>query len=176
MGKNVNFRRLEIFVIGSGLIGLGGAALITSVRIFDPAGFHPFQHTFLIWVMVLFGGAGSNLGAIFGAVAIYIIWTMSEPVTLVSVRNCKQLRLNVVWLGSPLGLYGASSTNARIYSRTDNRSSASLCTERSDPRADTQGFITPSALCHSQTLEVLIPQKQWRRSAIVLEIIFSQIT
>ena len=83
MGKNVNFRRLQIFVIGSGLIGLGGAALITSVRIFDPAGFHPFQHTFLIWVMVLFGGAGNNLGAIFGAVAIYIIWTMSEPVTLV---------------------------------------------------------------------------------------------
>ncbi len=82
MGKDVNFRRLEIFVLGSGLIGLGGAALITFTRIFDPAGFHPLKHTFLIWVMVLVGGAGSNLGAIFGATAIYIIWTMSEPLTL----------------------------------------------------------------------------------------------
>jgi len=82
MGKNVSFRRLEIFVLGSGLIGLGGAALISFTRIFDPAGFHPLKHTFLIWVMVLVGGAGSNLGAIFGAIAIYITWTMSEPLTL----------------------------------------------------------------------------------------------
>ena len=32
--------------------------------------------------MVLVGGAGCNLGAIFGAIAIYITWTMSEPLTL----------------------------------------------------------------------------------------------
>ncbi len=82
MGKDVNFRRLEIFVLGSALIGIGGAALITFARIFDPAGFHPLRHTFLIWVMVLVGGAGNNLGAIFGAMAIYILWTMSEPLTL----------------------------------------------------------------------------------------------
>ena len=82
MGKDVNFRRLEIFVLGSGLIGIGGAALITFARIFDPAGFHPLKNTFVIWVMVLVGGAGSNLGAIFGATAIYIIWIMSEPMTL----------------------------------------------------------------------------------------------
>lgn len=82
MGKDVNFRRLEIFVLGSGLIGIGGAALTTFGRIFDPAGFHPLKNTFVIWVMVLVGGAGSNLGAIFGATAIYIIWTMSEPLTL----------------------------------------------------------------------------------------------
>ena len=82
MGKDINFRRLEIFVLGSTLIGIGGAALITFSRIFDPAGFHPLHHTFLIWVMVIIGGAGSNAGAIFGAVGIYIIWTMSEPLAL----------------------------------------------------------------------------------------------
>ena len=85
MGKDVNFRRLEIFVLGSGLIGIGGAALITFARIFDPAGFHPLKNTFVIWVMVLVGGAGSNLGAIFGATAIYIIWIMSEPMTPVCI-------------------------------------------------------------------------------------------
>ena len=83
MGKDVNLRRLEIFVVGSGLIGIGGGALITFSRIFDPSGFSPLHHTFLIWVMVILGGAGNNLGAIFGAVAIYVIWTMAEPVTLV---------------------------------------------------------------------------------------------
>ena len=82
MGKNVNRRRLEIFVVGSVIIGIGGAALITFARIFDPSGFTPLHHTFLVWVMVIIGGAGNNLGAIFGAVAVYIIWTMSEPLTL----------------------------------------------------------------------------------------------
>lgn len=82
MGKDINFRRLQIFVVGSGLIGLGGAALITFARIFDPAAFTPLHHTFLVWVMVLVGGSGNNLGAIFGAVAVYIIWLMGEPVTL----------------------------------------------------------------------------------------------
>ena len=82
MGKNINFRRLEIFVLGSGLIGLGGAALVTFSRIFDPSGFTPLKHTFVVWVMVLVGGAGNNTGAIFGAIAVYIIWVMSEPITL----------------------------------------------------------------------------------------------
>ena len=83
MGKDVNFRRLEIFVFGSALMGIGGAVLVTFSRIFDPSGFAPLHHTFIVWVMVILGGAGNNLGAIFGAVAIYIIWTMAEPVTLV---------------------------------------------------------------------------------------------
>ena len=82
MGKDVNRRRLEIFVLGSVLIGIGGAALVTFSRIFDPSGFTPLHHTFLVWVMVIIGGAGNNLGAIFGAVAVYIIWTMSEPLAL----------------------------------------------------------------------------------------------
>ncbi len=82
MGKDVNYRRLQIFVLGSGLMGLGGAALLTFARIFDPAGFTPLKHTFLVWVMVLVGGSGNNLGAIFGAVGVYIIWLMGEPFAL----------------------------------------------------------------------------------------------
>lgn len=82
MGKDVNARRLEIFVLGNIIIGLGGAALITFARIFDPQGFTPLNHTFLIWVMVILGGAGNNLGAIFGALFVYCIWVMSEPAAL----------------------------------------------------------------------------------------------
>jgi branched-chain amino acid transport system permease protein len=32
--------------------------------------------------MVILGGAGNNRGAIFGAVLVYIIWTISQPVAL----------------------------------------------------------------------------------------------
>ena len=82
MGKDVNRRRLEMFVLGNVIIGVGGAALVTFTSIFDPAGFTPLNHTFLIWVMVILGGSGNNLGTIFGALLVYIIWTMSEPAAL----------------------------------------------------------------------------------------------
>ncbi len=82
MGKNVDGRRLEIFVLGAMLMGLGGAVLVHFTSIFDPSGFVDLNHTFLIWVMVILGGAGNNRGAIFGAVFVYIVWTMSEPAAL----------------------------------------------------------------------------------------------
>ena len=82
MGKDVNRRRLEIFIFGCMLIGLGGAVLITFTGVFDPAGFIDLNHTFLVWVMVILGGSGNNRGAIFGALLVYIIWTMSEPLAL----------------------------------------------------------------------------------------------
>ena len=82
MGKDINRRRLEMFIVGNFIIGLGGAALITFTTIFDPSSFAPLNHTFLIWVMVILGGAGNNLGTIFGALLVYVIWIMSEPVAL----------------------------------------------------------------------------------------------
>ena len=82
MGKDVNRRRLEILVLGNIIIGIGGAALITFSSIFDPGSFQPLNHTFLIWVMVILGGAGNNLGTILGALIIYVVWVMSEPATL----------------------------------------------------------------------------------------------
>lgn len=82
MGKDVNRRRLEMFVLGNVIIGIGGAALVTFSSIFDPSAFVPLNHTFLIWVMVILGGAGNNLGTVFGVVLVYVIWTMSEPAAL----------------------------------------------------------------------------------------------
>lgn len=82
MGKNVNKRRLEVFVFGSVLMGIGGSVLASFNGIFDPSGFIPLNHTFLIWVMVILGGSGNNLGTLFGAVFVYVIWTMSAPVAL----------------------------------------------------------------------------------------------
>ncbi|HBP40614.1 MAG: ABC transporter permease subunit [Vreelandella alkaliphila] len=82
MGKNINKRRLEIFVLGCILMGLGGGMLGTFNSLFDPQGYLPLNHTFLVLVMVILGGPGNNLGTIFGAVAVYIIWIMSEPLAL----------------------------------------------------------------------------------------------
>jgi len=93
MGKDVNGRRLEVFIIGSVLMGIGGAALVTFSSIFDPSGFIPLHHTFLIWVMVILGGAGNNLGTLIGTVIVYVVWVMSEPATLAVFEAVKYLGL-----------------------------------------------------------------------------------
>ncbi|MGN6549950.1 MAG: branched-chain amino acid ABC transporter permease [Pararhizobium sp.] len=82
MGKDVTRRRLQIFILGCVPMGVGGAMLIHFAQIYDPSAFLDLNHTFLIWVMVILGGAGNNRGAIFGAVFVYIVWTISEPVAL----------------------------------------------------------------------------------------------
>ncbi|MBB3230798.1 branched-chain amino acid ABC transporter permease [Halomonas stenophila] len=82
MGKTINRRRLEIFVLGCILMGIGGAVLGSFNSLFDPQGYLPLNHTFLVLVMVILGGPGNNLGTIFGAVAVYVIWLMSEPLAL----------------------------------------------------------------------------------------------
>ena len=91
MGKDVNGRRLEVFIIGSILMGIGGAALVTFNSIFDPSGFLPLHHTFLIWVMVILGGAGNNLGTLIGTVIVYVVWVMSEPATLAVFDGIRHL-------------------------------------------------------------------------------------
>lgn len=80
MGKNVTARQLEIFVFGAILMGIGGAILVSFTQIFDPTSYQPINHTFIIWVMVIVGGSGNNWGAMFGAILIWMIWVISEPV------------------------------------------------------------------------------------------------
>ena len=83
MGKNVKGRQIELFVLGAVLMGIAGALMTTYVQIYDPAGYVPVNYTFIVWVMVIIGGAGNNLGAIFGGVLIIIAWNLSAPVSLV---------------------------------------------------------------------------------------------
>jgi branched-chain amino acid transport system permease protein len=81
MGKNVKSRQLEVFVFGAVLMGIGGAILTSFAQIYDPGGYQPINHTFVIWVMLIVGGAGNNYGAIFGAAFIYVVWVISEPLS-----------------------------------------------------------------------------------------------
>jgi len=91
MGKDVKARQLEIFIFGSILIGIGGAILTSFSQIFDPGGYQPINHTFIVWVMVIVGGAGNNFGALFGGVFIYIVWIMSEPASQLLFSNISTL-------------------------------------------------------------------------------------
>lgn len=79
MGKNVVQRHRQVFILGSFMLGVGGAMLATNVLQFEPAGYSPLRYTFLIWVMVIVGGSGNNLGSVVGGLLIWFAWIQAEP-------------------------------------------------------------------------------------------------
>jgi len=86
MGKNITRQHLQIFVIGSAIVGIAGALLVTYDGIFIPTAYVPLRFTFLIWVMVILGGSGNNLGSVLGAFIIWFIWIQSGPMGLWAVE------------------------------------------------------------------------------------------
>ena len=79
MGKNIVSRHLQVFVIGSAVVGIAGAMLITLDGLFTPASFQPLRYTFLIWIMVIVGGSGNNLGSILGGFIVWFVWIEAAP-------------------------------------------------------------------------------------------------
>ena len=58
---------------------------------FTPGTYIPLRFTFLIWVMVIIGGSGNNLGAVLGAFITWFTWIEAEPVALWAVENINSL-------------------------------------------------------------------------------------
>ncbi len=82
MGKDVTGRHLQVFVLGSAVIGIAGAMLTTLDGQFTPASYQPLRFTFIIWVMVIVGGSGNNWGAVLGGFIIWFFWVEAEPIGL----------------------------------------------------------------------------------------------
>lgn len=79
MGKDVTARHLQVFVLGSAVVGVAGAMLATLDGQFTPGAYTPLRYTFIIWVMVIVGGSGNNWGAVLGAFLMWYVWVMAEP-------------------------------------------------------------------------------------------------
>ncbi|MEL6203638.1 MAG: branched-chain amino acid ABC transporter permease [Pseudomonadota bacterium] len=79
MGKNIKKRHLQVFVLGSAIIGVAGAMMTTLDGQFTPGTYNPLRFTFLIWVMVIVGGSGNNLGAVLGGFIVWFTWVQAEP-------------------------------------------------------------------------------------------------
>jgi branched-chain amino acid transport system permease protein len=86
MGKNVVKQHLLIFILGSAIVGIAGAMLVTQDGLFTPGSYRPMRYTFLIWVMVIVGGSGNNFGAILGGFAVWFLWIESAPIGLYLVN------------------------------------------------------------------------------------------
>jgi len=70
-GKDIFGFKMQSFVVGAMIMGIGGAAYAYYSRSVSPDAFTHFFGTFLIWAMLIVGGSGNNRGAILGA---YIVW------------------------------------------------------------------------------------------------------
>tara|TARA_B100000131_G_scaffold315844_1_gene354967 strand:- start:1216 stop:2589 length:1374 start_codon:yes stop_codon:yes gene_type:complete len=82
MGKNIVKEHLLIFILGSAIVGLAGAMMVTNDGLFTPGSYRPMRYTFVIWVMVIVGGTGNNFGAILGGFVVWFLWVEAAPIAL----------------------------------------------------------------------------------------------
>ena len=106
LGKASFSYRLQSFVIGSMLMGLGGAVYAHFVGFIAPDDFLPIL-TFQLWAMLIVGGSGNNRGAIVGAYVVWGFWTAAGGLMRGWVPAAEQARaaaLQVVLIGCLIAL------------------------------------------------------------------------
>jgi len=124
LGKASFMFRLQSFVIGSMLMGLGGAVYAHFVGFIAPDDFLPIL-TFQLWAMLIVGGAGNNRGAIVGAFVVWGFWSAAGGLMRGWVPQAEQARaaaLQVVLIGClialmlvlrPKGIWGEQITSQK---------------------------------------------------------------
>ena len=80
-GKHVKSLRVQSFVLGCVIMGLGGGLYAPFMVTIDYSHLNPLFSTFLVWVMLMLGGSGNNKGAILGAFVIWAVWGGTGYVT-----------------------------------------------------------------------------------------------
>lgn len=118
LGKASFAFRLQSFVIGSMLMGLGGAVYAHFVGFIAPDDFLPIL-TFQLWAMLIVGGSGNNRGAILGTYVVWGFWTAAGGLMRGWIPQAEQARaaaLQVALIGClialmlvlrPRGIWGA---------------------------------------------------------------------
>ncbi|WP_374377169.1 branched-chain amino acid ABC transporter permease [Dongia sp.] len=81
IGKDVVSFRLQAFVLGAMVMGLGGALSGMYFKFIGSSATEPLLTTFLVWVMLIIGGSGNNRGALLGAAIVWFIWSATELLT-----------------------------------------------------------------------------------------------
>jgi branched-chain amino acid transport system permease protein len=106
LGKSARFYRVQAFAVGGALMGLAGAVQAHFIGFIAPDNYVPML-TFQVWVMLIVGGSGSNLGAVVGAVLVWAIWAGSGALTATLFPPEQQARaasLQIVAIGVMLCL------------------------------------------------------------------------
>ena len=130
LGKSPFAFRLQSFVIGSMLMGLGGAMQAHFVGYIAPEDFLPIL-TFQLWAMLIVGGSGNARGALLGAYLVWGFWAGAGTLLRQLIPQAEQARgaaLQVVLIGvliaamlvlRPRGLLGETLAVSRHAGRAD---------------------------------------------------------
>ena len=125
LGKSARFYRVQAFAVGGALMGLAGAVQAHFIGFIAPDNYAPML-TFQVWVMLIVGGSGSNIGAIVGSILVWAIWAGSGALTATLFAPEQQARaasLQIVAIGvmlclillfRPNGLFGNMTQRRRI--------------------------------------------------------------
>jgi branched-chain amino acid transport system permease protein len=136
LGKRAFLFRLQAFVIGCMMMGLGGALYAHFVGYIAPEDFLPIL-TFQLWTMLIVGGSGNNRGAIVGAFVVWALWSLSGGLLRELVPAEHQARtatLQVVLIGTllmailllrPRGLLGEDAVVSRHARRPERETNGS---------------------------------------------------
>jgi branched-chain amino acid transport system permease protein len=81
MGKNIFRYKMESLVLGSMIMGMAGSLYAHFIQFISPEAFVPMSATFLVWVMLIAGGSGSNKGALLGALVIWGLWSLTDLIS-----------------------------------------------------------------------------------------------
>ena len=100
LGKNVFAYKLQALMIGGGIASLGGILFALDQQSIHPDAFQP-RITFIIFVMVILGGAGTIWGAVLGAAVFNFLFFATDALMA-------RLQANVDWIGAVLSPAEAS--------------------------------------------------------------------
>jgi len=115
-GKSVISFQLQVFVLGSAIMGLSGALYASFFSFISPEAFTNTIANFLPWVMLIAGGSGNNYGTVLGAFVIWVVWSLTDyvinqviPASMVTQAGALRLLLigvllQVILLFRPRGL------------------------------------------------------------------------
>ncbi len=150
-GKNITALRIQSFVVGAIVMGLGGGLYAHYAVTIDYSHFNPLFATFIVWVMLMLGGSGNNRGAILGAFIIWGVWSgtafltgLIEP-TLAQISEALPGRsaylrwmlvailLAVIVLYRPQGLIKEDKVVSRTLARIGARAARRASPERRRP-------------------------------------------
>ncbi len=121
LGKNTARFKIKAFMVGCGLMGLGGILYYTQIGAISPEAFRP-RFTFFVWIALIIGGAGSNTGSVIGGALFaaflfegprYLKSLIEETIDPTAVSSFGQTIPPLVSSADPVPLFAYTIANVR---------------------------------------------------------------
>ncbi len=116
LGKKVFYYRFQSLLLGSMIMGIGGAVFAHYQGFINPMSYTDIMMCFLPLLMVVAGGSGNNKGSIVGAFIIWGAWSISEmvagylPISSAKIPHIRTLVVGIVIISilrwRPTGIIG----------------------------------------------------------------------